>query len=66
MYFENAFPADFEIIPNPELVNKPVFVCPDDVKRIPEAGKPLHGDDLKEYVTRISKAIADLLKLEKQ
>ena len=66
MYFENSFPAEFEVVPDPALVNHPVLVHPGDLAMVPTAEKPLKGDDLSRYVTRISQEIADLLKLEKQ
>jgi threonine synthase len=66
MYFENTFPPEFEVTPDASLVNHPVYVHPQDLAKVPSAEKPLSGDDLKNYVARISTEIAGLLNLEKQ
>jgi len=66
MYFENRFPPEFEVVPDSALINHPVYVHPNDLEKVPTAEKPLDGEDLSRYVTRISTEIAGLLKLEKQ
>jgi threonine synthase len=63
MYFEKKIPADYEITPKPEYINAPVLIRPDDLAKIPEPGKPLNGDDLKHFVARVSREIAQILKL---
>jgi len=65
MYFENKFPAEYEIIPNPELINSPKLIHPKDLKNVPAPGKPLKGDDFKKFVNRVSEEIAKALDLEK-
>ena len=66
MYFENRFPSEFDVVPNPDLINKPIFVKPDDLEKVPTPEAPLHGEELKRYISKISHEIAQLLKLEKQ
>ncbi|MFH2219571.1 MAG: threonine synthase [Pseudomonadota bacterium] len=65
MYFDNKFPPEFEISPNPELVNTPVYIHPEDLEHVPEPGKPLQGDELERFIERVSEAIAKDLNLKK-
>jgi threonine synthase len=65
MYFENNFPVAFEVSSKPELVNKPVYVHPDDLEKIPAPGQPLDEGDMAKFVGRISEEIANLLALKK-
>ena len=65
MYFENKFPEDFKIQPKPALTNKPVYVHPTDLKSVPAPGRPLEGEELAHFVTRIAEEIAAALDLKK-
>lgn len=65
MYFENSFPPGFEVIPDKALVNHPVLIQPDDLEKYPMEGKPLAGNDLSVFVSRISEEIAKALDLKK-
>ena len=65
MYFENSFPEEFEISPNPDLINSPVFIRPKDLEKVPAPGKPLTGEDFKQFVERTSEEIANALDLKK-
>jgi len=65
LYFENKFPEEFNIRPNNELVNAPVYMRPADLEKIPTPGNPLEGDDLKRFVQRVSEEIARALSLKK-
>jgi threonine synthase len=65
MYFADAFPSDYEVLPKPELMNAPELVRPRDLEAVPEPGKPLNGDKLKLFVNRISEEIAKNLDLKK-
>ncbi|MCK5509443.1 MAG: threonine synthase, partial [Desulfobacterales bacterium] len=65
MYFANSFPKEFEISPNPDLINSPVFVRPKDLEKVPAPGKPLTGKNFKQFVKRVSEEIADALNLKK-
>ena len=64
MYFENRFPAEFEITPDPNLINSPVLVHPKDLKKVPAPGKPIKGDDFEQFVKRVSEEIATTLNLK--
>ena len=66
MYFEKQFPPEFNIKPDSDLINVPVYIHPKDLERIPEPGKPLKGKDFKTFVRRVSDEIADLLDLKKK
>ena len=65
MYFNDGFPAEFEVKPVPELVNAPVYVHPRDLKDVPGPGQPLNQEALKQFVKRISDEIASVLALRK-
>jgi threonine synthase len=65
MYFENSFPAEFNISSDPAFINAPVFVLPQDLDKVPAPGKPLTEDDFKQFVTRVSEEIAKKLNLKK-
>ena len=65
MYFSGRFPEEFEIAPVPELVNRPALVRPADLQRVPEPGSPLAGDDLDDFVARVTEEIARRLDLKK-
>jgi threonine synthase len=66
MYFENRFPAEFGISPKPALMNQPVYIRPNDLKRVPAAGQPLEGEDLRRFVRRTAEEIAGRLGLRKR
>jgi threonine synthase len=63
-YFENQLPEAFEVVANPELVNAPLYIHPEDLERVPAPGKPLRQEDLDRFVRRVSQAIADDLGLK--
>ncbi|MGD8367275.1 MAG: threonine synthase [Desulfobacterales bacterium] len=65
MYFSGRFPEEFEISPNPDLINAPVLVQPADLKKVPEPGRPLIGKDLTRFVGRVTEEIALRLDLKK-
>jgi threonine synthase len=65
MYFEDAFPPDYEVSPRPELMNAPELVRPADLDAVPEPGNPLDGDALQFFVNRVSEEIAKILDLKK-
>ncbi|MDI6686797.1 MAG: threonine synthase [Desulfobacterales bacterium] len=64
MYFENRFPAEFEITPNPNLINSPVLIHPKDLKKVPAPGKPIKGNDFDQFIKRVSEEIATRLNLK--
>ncbi|MDY6791919.1 MAG: threonine synthase [Thermodesulfobacteriota bacterium] len=65
MYFENSFPAEFKIKPDPEFKNSPALIRPKHSKKVPSSGMPLTGKDLKQFVNSVSDEIATLLELKK-
>lgn len=66
MYFEQQFPPEFDIIPDSDLINAPVYIHPEDLKQVPEPGTPLKEKALDFFVRRVSEEIADHLKLKKR
>jgi len=65
MYFDNRFPAEFEISPDPAFINAPVLIRPQELKKYPETDRPLTGDDFKVFVKQVSEEIAAVLDLKK-
>jgi len=65
MYFEQKFPADYNICPRQDLINAPLYVQPEDLERVPAAGNPLTGEAFKRFVTRTAEEIAARLDLTK-
>jgi len=65
MYFDNTFPDEFQITPDPALVNRPVFVHPKTINRFPAPGTVLDTDDFKRFVEAASEYIANDLNLKK-
>ncbi len=63
MYFENRFPEEFGIRPDPALINRPAFMRPADLEQVPAPGKPIAGEDLQKFVRRVSEEIAQALRL---
>jgi threonine synthase len=66
MYFEQQFPPEFNIKPQPELINTPAYIHPKNLKRVPAPGKPLSEKDFKVFIDRVSEEIAGLLGLKKR
>ncbi len=62
-YFNGNFPDEFNITPDPELMNAPMLVNPKDLQKLPAPGKPLGEDDLNLFVKRVSDYIAEHLNL---
>jgi len=66
MYFEKRFPPEFEISPDPNLINSPIRIHPKDLEKVPAPGKPLKGNDFEKFVKRMSEEIARYLNLEEK
>jgi threonine synthase len=64
MYFNRQFPPDYNVSPNPAMINAPIYVHPEDLVKVPAPGKPLKGEDLKQFVNRIAGEIAGMLDLK--
>jgi threonine synthase len=65
LYFEDRFPAGFNITPDPALVNRPEFVRPGDLAQFPAPGAPLEGEAFQRFVRRTAEEIAARLDLKK-
>ncbi len=65
LYFAGNMPADFEVVPDPALINAPVYMHPEGLDQVPAPGKPLTGQAFERFVQMVTQAIADNLKLEK-
>ncbi|MEE4112213.1 MAG: pyridoxal-phosphate dependent enzyme, partial [Desulfobacteraceae bacterium] len=66
MYFQNRFPDEFAVTPDPELVNLPRYVHPTHLKEVPAPGKPLAPEALATFIKAISQHIAAELGLKKR
>lgn len=64
-YFNDDFPAEFEIQPQKHLQNAPQEVRPADLTRFPEPGKPLEGEELARFIRHTSRDIANALGLKR-
>jgi threonine synthase len=65
LYFENNMPADFEVVPDPALVNAPIYLHPRELDQVPAPGRPLTGQAFDRFVQAVTQAIADDLNLKK-
>jgi threonine synthase len=63
MYFENRFPPEFEVTPNPDLINAPVYVHPEKLDQVPAPGRPLFGAAFDRFVREVTRTIAEDLSL---
>ena len=66
MYFNDCFDPEFDVRPKKELRNAPELVKPKNLKRYPEPGNPLQGEDMKRFVHEMTSEIAQILNLEKK
>lgn len=66
MYFNDDFPAEFQVKARAELKNAPVLIKPETIAHFPSPGRPLAGEDLATYVKGMSVEIARLLSLKKR
>ena len=64
MYFENRFPAGYDITPQPELMNRPSLIRPQDLAKVPAPGAPLTGEDFQRFVRRTAEEVAGCLNLK--
>jgi len=64
MYFRNSFDPEFHVIPREDLKNTPTPLRTESIKKYPEPGKPLQGEDLKEFIREMTKEIIKILKLD--
>lgn len=66
MYFEDRFDPEFNVRARPEMRNAPQLIRPGHIKRFPEPGKPLQGDEMKQFVEEMAAEIAGILQLERR
>ena len=66
MYFNDDFNPEYGVKPRKELKNAPVLVRPKGLKKYPEPGRPLKGQDMKRFIQTMSSEIAGILNLQKQ
>jgi len=66
MYLANRFPPEFEVKPRKEFKNIPVSVQPEDLKKLPRAGKPIQGEELDLFIKVTAAKIARILDLKKR
>ncbi len=64
MYFNNGFDPAFHVKPIPELKNAPILLKPENLKKYPEPGKPLHEEEMKLFIREMTAEIASILDLE--
>jgi threonine synthase len=65
MYFNDNFDPEYGIKARQELRNEPILIRPKSLKKFPEPGKPLQGEDMRNFIETMSVEIAEILKLEK-
>ena len=65
MYFTQQFPQDYNISPNQDLINAPVYIHPQNLDAVPVPGKPLTSENIKRFVEEVAKEIATMLELKK-
>ena len=65
MYFHDSFDHEFNVRPRSELKNSPILVKPEGLKKFPEPGRPLQGEEMKQFVQEMSDEIARILNLKR-
>jgi threonine synthase len=66
MYFQDGFDPEFEVKPKPELKNAPILIKPRSLKKFPQPGKPLKGEDMRLFIQETAAEIAEILELKKK
>jgi threonine synthase len=66
MYFNDTFDPAFNVTPKQELRNSPILIKSKRLKKYPEPGKPLEGEEMSTYIREMSSEIAGILELEKR
>ncbi|KJS31576.1 MAG: threonine synthase [Desulfatitalea sp. BRH_c12] len=66
LYFENHFPEEFAVRPEPSLINRPVYMHPGELTQVPAPGRPLTGEPFERYVRAITRLIAEDLQLTRK
>jgi threonine synthase len=63
LYFSDTMPEEYNIVPDPKLMNAPAYVRPKALSEVPAPGKPLKGEAFDRFVQLVTRAIADDLNL---
>lgn len=63
LYFKKTMPEGYGITPNPDFINLPDLVCPDNPDLIPSQEKRLAADEFQAFVETVSTKIAEKLNL---
>lgn len=64
MYFEDAFPPEFKVVPREELKNRPSYVHPSELKKAPVSGVSLTPDEFRQFVETTAREIAKIMGLK--
>ncbi len=65
MYFDDSFPPDYGVTPKEELRNRPIYVRPEKLGKVPGEGT-LDRDEFEQFVSACAEEIASILGLEKR
>jgi len=65
LYFNSKIPEDYKIDPDPDNINRPSLIQPDDPDIIPSQKKRLGEKDFQKFVQDVSDKIAERLNLTK-
>ncbi len=63
-YFTGSMPEEFNVVPDPKLMNAPIYMHPKGLDEVPAPGKPLRGEAFDGFVQKVTQAIADDLNLK--
>ena len=66
MYFDNSFASEFDIRPKSELQNQSIQLRPKNLSKYPSPGKPLLGEEQKNYLREMAAEVARVLNLKKK
>jgi threonine synthase len=65
MYFDNSFASEFDIRPKSKLQNQSIQLRPKNLSKYPSPGKPLFGEEQKNYLREMAVEVARVLNLKK-
>ena len=63
LYFKSTLPDAYKVVSNPDNINQPSLILPDDPDCIPSQKKRLKGKEFQKFVTDISDKVAERLNL---
>jgi threonine synthase len=65
-YFQDSFEPEFKVRPKQDLRNAPFLVKPKTLRKFPEPGKPLKGEEMELFIQETVAEIARILQLKKK